>query len=132
MTAPDNPETPRHIAVMASEVVRELITKPDGTYLDATIGFASHAERIMERLNDKGRLIGLDRDADAVAIAAVPSTTVVHCPYGERIALSRVLPTVSSSTIRIFIYPLLIFHLFVPTADRFGYLGKGITHFIQH
>ncbi len=70
MTAPGNPETPRHIAVMASEVLRELITDPDGRYLDATIGYASHAERIMERLGNKGRLIGLDRDTDAVAIAS--------------------------------------------------------------
>lgn len=70
MAAPGNPETPCHIAVMTSEVLRELITDPDGRYLDATIGFASHAERIMERLGNKGQLIGLDRDLDAVAIAS--------------------------------------------------------------
>ena len=70
MTAPDEPAQPaRHIAVMASEVLRDLITDPGGTYVDATIGNAGHAELAMERLNDQARLIGLDRDRDAVATA---------------------------------------------------------------
>jgi len=51
---------------MAEEVLRELITDLDGIYLDATVGNAGHAELIMQRLSDKGRLIGLDRDLEAV------------------------------------------------------------------
>ena len=69
MAAPDAPGAPCHVPVMASEVVRELITDPGGTYIDATIGNAGHAERIMEELNNQGRLVGLDRDRDAVAFA---------------------------------------------------------------
>ena len=51
---------------MADEVLRELITDLDGIYLDATVGDAGHAELIMQQLGNKGRLIGLDRDPEAV------------------------------------------------------------------
>lgn len=71
MTAPDDSGAPaRHIPVMASEVLREIITNPDGIYVEATLGYGAHAERIMERLSDTGRLIGLDRDKEATTIAA--------------------------------------------------------------
>ncbi len=70
MTAPgDQGQPARHIAVMASEVLREIVTNPDGIYVEATLGYGAHAERIMERLSDKGRLIGFDRDPEAIAIA---------------------------------------------------------------
>ncbi len=55
---------------MVAEVLRELITDPDGIYLDATIGGGGHAETIMQRLSNKGRLVGLDRDPEAVARSA--------------------------------------------------------------
>jgi 16S rRNA (cytosine1402-N4)-methyltransferase len=80
---------------MASEVMRELITDPGGTYIDATIGNAGHAERIMEELNDQGRLIGLDRDRDAVIIAQSrlarfgSRATVCHSDYRRLGAVCR-------------------------------------------
>lgn len=56
-----------HIPVLLSESVASLDIKPDGTYIDCTLGRAGHASEILSRLSDKGRLIGIDRDPDAVA-----------------------------------------------------------------
>jgi len=57
-----------HTPVMAEEAVRWLEIKPGGTYVDATLGLGGHALQIASRLTT-GRLIGLDRDAQALAIA---------------------------------------------------------------
>lgn len=58
-----------HVSVMPEEVIGALVTDPDGTYVDCTLGGAGHARRIAERLSPKGRLIGLDQDAEAIAAA---------------------------------------------------------------
>lgn len=55
-----------HIPVMAKQVVKSLITKKTGIYLDCTIGGGGHAEKIMEEIYPEGWLIGLDQDLDAL------------------------------------------------------------------
>jgi 16S rRNA (cytosine1402-N4)-methyltransferase len=57
-----------HIPVLAGRVVEWLRIRPDGTYLDATVGTAGHAIEIARRLRG-GRLVGLDRDSRALEIA---------------------------------------------------------------
>lgn len=57
-----------HYSVMADEVIRELNIKPDGIYVDGTLGGAGHAKRIAEKLTT-GRLIGIDQDNEAIEIA---------------------------------------------------------------
>lgn len=57
-----------HIPVMLRECLELLDIKPDGTYIDGTCGGAGHSSEIARRL-DGGRLIGIDRDPDAVATA---------------------------------------------------------------
>jgi len=54
--------------VLAEEAVHWLRVKPEGTYLDATVGLGGHALEIVRRLTT-GRLIGLDRDEQALEIA---------------------------------------------------------------
>ena len=54
-----------HAAIMKEEVVDALITNKSGTYLDFTVGFGGHADHIIQSLNSRGRLIGLDCDPDA-------------------------------------------------------------------
>jgi len=54
---------------MLQEVLEWLRIKADGTYLDVTAGAAGHSEAIAERLSVQGRLISLDRDAQALEIA---------------------------------------------------------------
>lgn len=57
-----------HTPVMISEVTNYLNLQPDGIYLDGTIGAGGHATEILTQLSIKGRLIGLDRDAEALDI----------------------------------------------------------------
>lgn len=58
----------KHISVLLNETVDSLQIKPDGIYVDGTAGGAGHSTEIAKRLKD-GRLIAIDRDPDAVAIA---------------------------------------------------------------
>jgi len=57
-----------HTPVLLEEVLEWLRIRPDGTYVDATLGAGGHSEAIAERL-DSGRLISLDRDERALQIA---------------------------------------------------------------
>ncbi len=58
----------KHISVLLSETIGSLNIKPDGIYVDGTAGGAGHSREIAKRLN-KGRLIALDRDPEAVEVA---------------------------------------------------------------
>src|SRR3984893_6055338 len=57
-----------HTPVLLEEVRERLRVKPDGTYIDATLGAGGHSAAIAERLTS-GRLISLDRDAQALELA---------------------------------------------------------------
>lgn len=60
----------KHIPVMLNECIKYLNIKPDGIYVDGTLGGAGHSRCIAERLGSRGLLIGIDRDADAVKAAS--------------------------------------------------------------
>lgn len=75
-----------HIPVLLDECIEGLNIRPDGTYVDGTAGGAGHSSAIVSRLNDKGRLIALDRDPDAVKAAserlsAFSNAKVIHSNY---------------------------------------------------
>ena len=70
-----------HTPVLLQEVLHWLEVKGDGTYLDATVGGGGHAAAIAQRLSS-GRLIGLDRDAQALEIARERLKG-----FGERVTL---------------------------------------------
>lgn len=59
----------RHVPVMVREVIDYLNCLPGKTYVDGTLGGGSHAQAIMEAIGPSGRLIGIDRDPDAIAYA---------------------------------------------------------------
>ena len=54
-----------HKSVLLYETVDSLNIKPDGIYVDGTLGGGGHAYEVLKRLGPKGRLIGIDQDADA-------------------------------------------------------------------
>ena len=58
-----------HIPVLLEQCLDGLDIKPDGIYFDGTCGGAGHSREIAKRLTT-GRLIGIDRDPDAVAVAS--------------------------------------------------------------
>jgi 16S rRNA (cytosine1402-N4)-methyltransferase len=75
-----------HVPVLAGKVAELLVTDPDGTYVDCTIGGGGHTRILLERLSEKGRLIGIDRDADAIARSRVtlPATvSLIRCRFSE-------------------------------------------------
>jgi 16S rRNA (cytosine1402-N4)-methyltransferase len=55
--------------VLFNEVLEALAVKPDGIYVDGTFGRGGHAGAILERLDKKGRLLAIDKDPQAVAVA---------------------------------------------------------------
>ncbi len=57
-----------HITVLLEEAVNALVTDPAGLYIDGTFGRGGHSRRILEQLSDRGRLVGVDRDPEAVAV----------------------------------------------------------------
>ncbi len=59
----------KHTSVLLEETVDGLKVKPDGIYVDATLGGGGHAYEVASRLSDKGRFIGIDQDADAIEAA---------------------------------------------------------------
>jgi len=61
----------RHVPVLLNEAIRYLNVRAWGTYVDATLGFAGHATAIARQLGGKGRLIGFDRDPEALEMARV-------------------------------------------------------------
>ncbi len=76
-----------HIPVLLQETIEGLAIRPDGIYVDGTVGGAGHSFEIASRLTQGGQLIGLDRDPDAVQAATerlkgLPAK-VVHCNYSQ-------------------------------------------------
>ncbi len=58
-----------HQPVLLAESIQQLITNPEGVYVDVTFGGGGHSKKILEKLGAKGRLYSFDKDAEAVANA---------------------------------------------------------------
>ena len=73
-----------HYSVLLEEVLDNLNIKPDGLYLDGTLGGAGHSFHIAEKLTEGGHLYGTDQDADAIAVA-----TKRLEPFSDRVTVIR-------------------------------------------
>src|SRR3954471_6543350 len=71
-----------HLPVLLNEVLAWLDPRPGGRYCDATLGLAGHARAVLERAAPDGRLIGIDRDPDALATSRAALE-----PFGDRVTL---------------------------------------------
>ena len=59
----------KHKPVLLEETIKGLNIKPDGIYVDGTLGGAGHSKEIVKQLSPKGMLIGIDRDEEALKAA---------------------------------------------------------------
>lgn len=59
----------KHIPIMLSEIIDELNIKPNGVYVDCTVGGAGHSSKISEKLSEKGLLICFDKDEEALNVS---------------------------------------------------------------
>lgn len=73
-----------HKSVLFDETIEDLAIRPEGIYVDGTLGGGGHSFGIAQRLTEGGRLIGIDRDEDAIAAA-----TERLRPYADRVTLIR-------------------------------------------
>ncbi|KXX63628.1 16S rRNA (cytosine(1402)-N(4))-methyltransferase RsmH [Marichromatium gracile] len=74
-----------HRSVLLEEAVSALVTEPGGRYVDATFGRGGHSRAVLARLAPTGRLIGLDRDPEAIAAARAlddPRFRILHSAFG--------------------------------------------------
>ena len=74
----------KHKSVLLYETVDELNIKPDGIYVDGTLGGGGHSYEIAGRLSEGGRLIGIDQDEDAIKAASKRLE-----PYMDRVTIVR-------------------------------------------
>lgn len=74
----------KHTSVLLQETIENLKIKPEGIYVDGTLGGGGHASEIAERLKGAGRLIGIDQDADAMEAAGKRLE-----PYSGHVTLIR-------------------------------------------
>ena len=73
-----------HKSVLLEETIEGLAIKPDGIYVDGTLGGGGHASEVCRRLGERGRLIGIDQDAAAIAAA-----TERLQPFAEHVTIVR-------------------------------------------
>ena len=60
----------RHYSVLLKETIEQLQVRPDGIYLDGTLGGGGHAEAVAKKLSEEGRLFGIDQDEAAIEAAS--------------------------------------------------------------
>lgn len=76
-----------HIPILASEIADLLLANPDGLYVDGTLGLGGHSKFFLSRLSPKARVIGFDKDEEALAMAKEnvndPRLTAVHASYTD-------------------------------------------------
>jgi 16S rRNA (cytosine1402-N4)-methyltransferase len=123
MASPGPDAAARHVPVFLGRVLELLapaLTGPDAVFVDATLGMAGHAEAVLSAHPD-ARLVGIDRDSDALALAAVrlaafeSRTTLVHAVYDQ---LPEVLDRLGLAAVDAILFDLGVSSLQLDEADR--------------
>lgn len=78
-----------HLSVLLNECIEGLAIKPNGTYVDGTLGGAGHAKHVCERLGESGHFIGIDQDTNALQVSTerlssvAPKVSLVHSNFSH-------------------------------------------------
>ena len=118
-----------HEPILLNESIQMLITDRSGTYVDGTLGGGGHAEAILNKLGREGRLIGIDRDDEAIArcrqrlFSYGDRVSIVQGEFGE---IDRLLDDMGVSQISGFFLDLGVSSHQIETVERgFSYLSNG-------
>ena len=71
-----------HVSVLLDECIKYLDIKPDGIYVDGTLGLGGHSSEIAKRLGEGGRLIAIDRD-----LASIERASARLAPWADRVTI---------------------------------------------
>ena len=110
-----------HTSVLLEETIEALAIKPDGIYVDGTLGGGGHSYEICRRLSDRGRLIGIDQDAAAIEAATQRlgefknKVTIIRSNYCE---MKQKLAGIGVATVDGIILDLGVSSYQLDTADR--------------
>lgn len=74
----------KHTSVLLEETIEYLNVKPNGVYVDGTLGGGGHAFQVCSKLGEQGRFVGIDQDEDAIAAAGRKLE-----PFGEKVTIIR-------------------------------------------
>jgi 16S rRNA (cytosine1402-N4)-methyltransferase len=86
-----------HTTVLLNEAVDALVTNPDGLYVDGTFGRGGHSRLILDRLGEKGRLVAIDRDPQAIAAATSGATRVTDPRFSiHHTSFAQMVPTLAA------------------------------------
>ena len=103
-----------HISVLPRETIDSLNIRPDGIYVDGTLGGGGHASLVAAKLGEGGRLIGIDQDADAIRAAGERLK-----PFGDKVTVVR------DNYVNL---PTVLDNLGIPRADGI-YLDLGVSSY---
>ena len=111
----------KHVSVLLQETVDALAIRPDGIYVDGTLGGGGHAQAVLERLTEGGRLIGIDQDEAAIKAAGErlsrfgDQVTIVRSNYRE---MPQVLQSLGIAEVDGIVLDLGVSSYQLDTADR--------------
>ena len=74
----------KHTSVLLEETIEYLNIRPDGIYVDGTLGGGGHAFQVCQKLGERGRFIGIDQDEDAIEAAGKRLA-----PFGDKVTILR-------------------------------------------
>ena len=117
-----------HIPVLLEETINNLNIVPDGIYVDGTIGGAGHSSKIIEKLSNKGLLIGIDRDEEALKSTSekLHNYNNLKLVHGNHDDIKEILEEQSINEVDGILLDLGVSSYQIDTKDRgFSYLNNG-------
>lgn len=117
-----------HIPVLLEGALDLLITRSSGIYVDCTAGGGGHIQAVLDRLSESGRVIGIDRDADAIAYCQArfenePRVSLLHGAFAE---MDVLLDEAGIESVDGILFDLGLSSHQIDTAERgFSYLDEG-------